>query len=173
MDQVGQPTRVLQKRRRRPGGDELGMIILSDLAENPVSLTVHDKDGDHVISAERGKNGKVWLTCQCADSHAEGWCRHRVDLLCFRYDAVRDSTAATRRAFEAVVSGTSVFDAGRDADRALKAFNECLRIFDQRRPANIAHGNLGRFTDLVSDLAASAGELEDAIGNLRRLLERA
>jgi hypothetical protein len=34
-------------------------------------------------------------------------------------------------------------------------------------------GNLGKFTDLISDLAASSGELEDALGQLRRLLEAA
>ena len=138
-----------------------------------MTFTVVDGDGVQSISAERGKSGKVWLTCQCAASAADGWCRHRVDLLCFRYDRVPRADDASKHAFEEIVAGTSLSNAGRDADRALSAFDECLRVFDERRPAEIVGGKLGQFTDLVSDLAACAGELEDALGTLRRLLERA
>ena len=85
----------------------------------------------------------------------------------------RVPSAASKHAFEEIVAGTSLSNAGRDADRALSAFDECLRVFDERRPAEIVGGKLGQFTDLVSDLAACASELEDALGTLRRLLERA
>ena len=71
------------------------------------------------------------------------------------------------------MTGTTLGNAGRDADRALTAFGQCLKIFDQRRPADPSGRDLGKFTDLASDLAASASELEDALGTLRRLLERA
>jgi len=149
------------------------MIVLDKLAHNPVNLTVVDGKGSQSISAEIGKSGKVWLTCQCAASAADGWCRHRIDLLCFRYDHASGASGASKTAFEEIVAGTSLANAGRDADRALSAFDECLRVFDERRPAEIVGGKLGQFTDLVSDLAACASELEDALGTLRRLLERA
>ena len=148
------------------------MVPLSVLQRNPVALTVIDGSTRHDISAERGKGGKVWLTCQCAASQAEGWCKHRLDLLCFRYDAVRGADPQSRAAFEQIVSGTPLGEAGQSADRALKAFDECLRLFDERRPAQIVGRDLGKFTDLVSDLAACSSELEDALGTLRRLLER-
>ena len=162
----------MANRRRRPPAAN-GMAILSDLARNPVTFTVEDGSGLHSISAERGQAGKVWLTCQCAASVADGWCQHRIDLLCFRYAGVKDADAETRHAFEQIVTGTTLHTAGRDADRALKAFDECLRIFDERRPTDVHGNNLGKFTDLISDLAACASELEDALGTLRRLFERA
>jgi len=156
--------------RRRPSGD--GMVPLSELARNPVALTVSDDGEERSLSAERGASGKVWLTCSCASSTAEGWCNHRIDLLCLRYGATVGTSAASKQAFEQIVTGTALGHAGRSADRALKAFADCLAAFDAQRPANVAGRNLGKFTDLVSDLAACASELEDALGTLRRLLER-
>jgi hypothetical protein len=85
---------------------------------------------------------------------------------------VRKADPETRRAFEQIVSGTPLREAGLDADRAMAAFDECLRLFDERRPARVVGPSLGKFTDLVSDLAACSSELEDALGSLRRLLER-
>lgn len=172
MDQLGS-ARALYSRKSRPVVGVPVMTAVPDLKRNPVAFTAVDAEGSHSISAERGKNGKVWLTCQCAASAADGWCRHRLDLLCFRYDAVPGADATTRQAFEQIVTGTSLFNAGRDADRALVAFSECLKIFDARRPTPVVGPDLSKFTDLVSDLAACASELEDALGTLRRLLERA
>jgi hypothetical protein len=164
---------VLNNRRRKPAPGAPGIVAIGGLSRNPVEFTVTEAGQSHAISAERGPSGKVWLTCQCDDSHLNGWCQHRVDLLCFRYERTGDSTGEARRAFEAIVTGTTLGNAGRDADRALTAFGQCLKVFDQRRPEHPVGRDLGKFTDLVSDLATSAGELEDALGNLRRLLERA
>ena len=160
----------LANRRRRIAAST--MIALPDLVRNPVALTAIDAEGPHAISAERGPGGKVWLTCQCSASVEEGWCSHRLDLLCSRYDAVKGSDAATLRAFEQITGGTSLSEAGHTADRALNAFDECLAVFDKRRPAKVTGRDLGKFTDLISDLAACASELEDSLGTLRRLLER-
>jgi len=171
MDQLSRPAAVLNNRRRRPAAGA-NMVSFGELKLNPVALTVDDGGSTYSISAERGKSGKVWLTCQCAASQAEGWCKHRLDLLSFRYEAVRKADPETRRAFEQIVSGTPLREAGLDADRAMAAFDECLRLFDERRPAPVVGPNLGKFTDLVSDLAACSSELEDALGTLRRLLER-
>lgn len=146
------------------------MASLSELVRNPVDFSVADGSEVYRISAERSTAGKVRLTCRCPDSVSDGWCRHRVDLLCFRYDGARGADLESRRAFERIVAGTALGTAGRDADRALKAFDETLRVFDERRPVPIHGRNLGKFTDLVSDLAACASELEDALGALRRLL---
>ena len=96
----------LANRRRRIAAST--MIALPDLVRNPVALTAIDADGPHAISAERGPGGKVWLTCQCSASVEEGWCSHRLDLLCSRYDAVKGADAATLRAFEQITGGTSL-----------------------------------------------------------------
>lgn len=148
------------------------MVPPSELKHNPLTFTVVDGDLRHEIFAERGKGGKVRLTCQCPDSSSDGWCKHRLDLLCGRYAAVAGLDSETRVAFERIVAGTALTAAGGDLDRAKKAFDDCLRIFDERRPARIVGQNLGKFTDLVSDLAACSSELEDALGTMRRLLER-
>ena len=172
MDQLTRPATALANRRRRPAIGGAGMVPLADLVRNPVTVVVRDGGNEHNISAERGKSGKVWLTCQCPASLSDGWCRHRLDLLCSRFDAARGADSETRRALGQIVSGTTLGEAGQNADRALRAFDECLRIFDERRPSPIVGKDLGKFTDLVSDLAACASELEDALGTLRRLLER-
>ncbi|MEO8669064.1 MAG: hypothetical protein ABI399_11150 [Bauldia sp.] len=148
------------------------MAALTELERNPVALVVDDGDGKHNISAERGKAGKVWLTCQCHQSVADGWCRHRLDLLCSRFDAAPEADATTRRAFLQIVTGTPLGEAGLNLDRSLKAFDACLTAFDEGRPTPVVGEDLGKFTDLVSDLAACASELEDALGTMRRLLER-
>jgi hypothetical protein len=171
MDRIVYSGRFTPKSAKRSFGTPSGMVPFGELVRNPVMISLSDESGASRVSAQRGKGGKVWLKCDCRDGAAEGWCQHRVDLLCFRYDAAPAADADLRRAFEGIVGGTSVLDAGRSADRALRAFNECLVTFDRRRPANIARGNLGKFTDLISDLAASAGELEDALGQLRRVLD--
>lgn len=172
MDQLVRPAAALANRRRRPVTGAVGMAPLTDLRQNPVTFDIRDGDLSYNISAERGKAGKVWLTCQCAASRSDGWCRHRLDLLCHRYEAVQGADDETRHAFEKIVTGTPMSDAGQNADRALTAFDDCLQIFDDRRPPRIVGRDLGKFTDLVSDLAACSSELEDALGALRRLLER-
>jgi hypothetical protein len=170
---VSEAGRPALSNRRRKTAFGTSIIALDQLSRNPVEFTVADGDRSHRISAKRGPGGKVWLTCQCDDSHANGWCSHRVDLLCFRYDRAGGATADTRHAFEAIVTGTALGNAGRDADHALTAFSACLNAFDQGRPTNTSGHNLGKFTDLISDLAACGSELEDALTMLRRLLERA
>ena len=170
MDQLNRFSRTQAGRKRRPGLDS--MLPIGDLSRNPVEFSVEDGDETLSISAARGPSGKVVMTCDCAASIEEGWCKHRVDLLCLRYDRVRDADAATRRAFEQIVTGTTLADAGREADRTLTAFSEGLKAFDERRPRTIVGPDLGVFTDLVSDLAACASELEDSLGTLRRLLEK-
>ena len=172
MDQLTRPAASLANRRKRPAMGGGGMLPLTDLVRNPVALVVRDGGRELKISAERGKAGKVWLTCQCGPSISDGWCRHRLDLLCSRFEAAPAADGETRRAFAQIVAGTPLGDAGHSVDRSLKAFDECLRAFDDQRPSPIVGRDLGKFTDLVSDLAACASELEDALGTLRRLLER-
>jgi len=170
LSEAGRP--ALGDRRQKPAFGT-SIIALGHLPRNPVEFTVPEAERSHRISAERGPSGKVRLTCQCDDSHVNGWCRHRVALLCFRYDRAEGATAETRRAFEAIVTGTALGNAGHDADRALTAFSQCLNAFDRRRPTNTLGRNLGKFADLISDLAVCASELEDALTTLRRLFERA
>jgi len=148
------------------------MVAVAELSRNPVALTVLDGGVEYRVSAERGKGGKVWLICQCPASRSDGWCRHRLDLISGRYHVAPTAGADLRHGFEQILASTALDQAGKNADRAIKAFEDCLRIFDERRPREIVGRNLAKFTDLVSDLAACASELEDALGIFRRLLER-
>jgi hypothetical protein len=170
MHRTGQTGSFAQRTGKRTFGSPSGMVPIGNLARNPVSVTVSDALGTHRVVATRGKGGKVSLTCDCHQSAVDGWCQHRVDLMCLSYDAAPAANAELRRAFEGVIGGTPAANAGREADRALRNFNACLQVFDKRRPAEINRGSLGKFTDLISDLAASAGELEDALSQLRRAL---
>jgi hypothetical protein len=77
-----------------------------------------------------------------------------------------------KSAFEKIVDRTPLAEAGQGADRSMRTFQECLKLFDRNRPTTIAGRDLNKFTDLASDLAACSSELEDALGSLRRLLER-
>jgi len=148
------------------------MVPLSELVCNPVEVTLKEESWSGSISAERGKNGKVWLTCQCTVSRTEGWCSHRIDLLCGRYENFAND-APTRKALDQIFDGTLLKEAGTEADRSLKLFDDYLHAFDSQRPGNNLTGSgLGKFTDLITDLAASAAELEEALGRLRRLLDR-
>jgi uncharacterized Zn finger protein len=146
------------------------MVPTNQLAEDAVSLTI-DADGA-VVTAKRGAAGKVWLSCTCAEAAAEGWCQHEVALLCGRTDGVAAADHAGLKVFEQIVGGTRVQEAGQALDTATVAFDEGLRAFDAKRPQMVSGRNLGNFADLITDLAACAGELEDASGSLRRLLAR-
>jgi hypothetical protein len=150
-----------------------GMVPLRELEENPVALNIASAGESTTVSVERGASGKVRLTCSCSDSVADGWCRHGIDLLVARYDAVGEASPKSLQAFTAIVAGTRLGDMGLAADRALGIFNSCVAAFDEGRPADIAGGGLGEFTDLVSDLAASAAELEDRLSTLKRFLAQA
>lgn len=172
MDHLTGPVPGLRNKRKRPSADASPLAALANLGLNPVVLNVRDGDREYIVSAERGKAGKVWLTCQCPDSATEGWCSHRLDLLNRRFDNVPDAGANRQRAFSQIVDGTPLGEAGRDADRALTAFRKSLQALDDGRPREIVGKNLGRFTELVSDVAVCSGELEDAIAVLRRLLDR-
>src|SRR5690242_7445400 len=112
------PSAALANRRGRPKPHPGDFAALTDLDRNPVALSVLDGELVHNISAERGRNGKVWLTCQCAASQADGWCQHRLDLLCHRFAAVR-ATDRDQVAFEKIISGTELAEAGQNADRSM------------------------------------------------------
>jgi hypothetical protein len=163
---------ALSNHPQRPKEGADGMAKLADLTRNPVELVVTDSEGDHFVCAERLAGGSARLSCACSMSELEGWCLHRLDLLGYRYGQVRWSDRGARRAFELIVTGTALAETGRAADRALRAFDQCLLAFDSQRPPKLPGRRLGQFTNLATDLAASAGELEDALSRLRSMLER-
>jgi hypothetical protein len=142
------------------------MLPANQLAQDTVSLSV---DGA-CVTARRGGAGRVWLSCSCARAVADGWCQHELALLRGRTDGVTDPAAL--KVFREIVEGTRVQEAGYALDQAAAAFDDCLRNFDEKRPREISGRNLGRFADLITDLAAYAGEFEDASGSFRRLLAR-
>ena len=159
------------RNKQPPAGDR--MVAVGRLASESVSLSVGEGATSNRVTARRGAAGKVWLTCTCAPADANGWCVHEVDLLCGRFANVGPADHASRAAFVEIVGGTQVSDAGQALDRAAGAFDACLLIFDKRRPRDIAGLNLGKFADLIADLAACSAELEDATSAFRRLIEHA
>ena len=163
---------ALANRRQKPRDGALPVVALKDLSRSAIAFRLADGVNTGTISVERGAAGKVVMVCQCGDCLADGWCRHCIDLLCLRYDGLQGADAPARQAMAGIVAGTRAASAGSDADRALKAFDACLKRFDEARPQKVRGRNLSQFTDLVSDLAACAAELEDALSKLQRLLER-
>ena len=99
MTEHGRLRPALSNHRQRPVAGAGGMAKLADLTRNPVELVVTDSEGDHFVCAERLARGSARLSCACSMSDLEGWCRHRVDLLCSRYGDVRWSDRVARRAF--------------------------------------------------------------------------
>jgi hypothetical protein len=158
--------------RQRPVAGAGSMAKLGDLKRNPIDIVINDADGEYFVCVERMARGSVRLSCGCSMSGLEGWCRHRIDLLSARYGHARWPDRGARRAFELIVTGTALIEAGRAADRALRTFDQCLFAFDSLRPPKLPGRGLNRFTNLATDLAASAGELEDALNRLRSVLGR-
>jgi hypothetical protein len=151
----------------RPAGS-IEMMPIATLEQEAVSFRVA---GPHAIALQRFKSGQVGMTCDCAESVGQGWCRHRLEILCGRYGTILESSEPLERSIKQIVSGTLLADDAGKVDLLLKAFHASLAAFDANRPADIVGDNLATFTELVSDLAASSGDLEDAIGRLRRRLE--
>jgi hypothetical protein len=144
------------------------MVPANQLVQDTVSLSV--EPGGACLTARRGGAGRVWLSCSCALAVADGWCQHELAVLRGRMDGIADPAAL--KVFRQIVDGTRVQEAGAALDQAAAAFDDCLRNFDEKRPREISGRNLGRFADLITDLAACAGEFEDASGGFRRLLAR-
>ena len=157
--------------RQPPMGNR--MVSVAKLASESVSLSGSEGDHPFRVTAKRGAGGKLWLTCSCPRADRDGWCNHELDLLCGRYEAVGAADRGLRETFTQIVGGTSVSDAGQALDRATRAFDDCLKVFDQGRPREANGRNLRKFTDLITDLAACAAELEEATGGFRRLLGQA
>jgi hypothetical protein len=159
------------RNRQPPAGDR--MVAVGKLASESVSLSVGEGATSGRVTARRGGAGKVWLSCTCAPALANGWCAHEVDLLCGRFENLSPVDRGSRAAFVEIVGGTPVSDAGQALDRAAGAFDACLSVFDKRRPRDIAGLGLGKFADVIADLAACSAELEDATSAFRRLLDHA
>jgi len=147
-----------------------GMVPTNQLTEDTVTLTLATEGA--TVTAKRGAAGKVWLSCTCDAAAAEGWCHHEVALLCGETDGIATSDRAALKVFDQIVGGTRVQEAGRAVDRASTAFDEGLKTFDAKRPQVVSGREPGNFAEIITDLAACAGELEDASGSFRRLLAR-
>lgn len=144
------------------------MVPLAELQEQAMTLHMEDASGAHTMAIRRFKSGQVGMTCTCGESRAQGWCHHRVDVLCGRFAGLRPWDGEKEQAVRRLAGGTLMADDAIKLDVLLKDFDGSLRAFDAERPANVAGENLSVFTELVSDLAAAAAELEDAVGRLRR-----
>lgn len=147
------------------------MTPIAELARDTVVCRVAASEASHEVHVQRFRSGQVGMTCDCTESLQQGWCQHRVDLLCKRYDTILDSDPEMRLALDRILGGTLLEEDALRLDGLVSAFNESLAAFDAGRPNNILGDNLATFTELVSDLAAVSADLEDAIGRLRRRFE--
>lgn len=147
------------------------MVPLAELDEQALRLHAVDAGGSHEIAVRRFKSGQVGMTCGCGESQMQGWCRHRVDALCGRYANLKPWDAGTERLFRRLVGGTLLEEDAAKLDVLLRDFDASLKAFDEGRPRDVGGNNLSLFTELVSDLAAAAAELEDGVGRLRRRFE--
>jgi hypothetical protein len=146
------------------------MLTRSELPENPVALSVADAEGRHVVTAERVRGGEVRIACTCRASTAEGWCRHQVQLLCLRYDAVIERDSEAEFHFEDVVMGTPLADLADEVDLALTDYGNALKELEAKRQSGFDPGGLSRLAELATDLAQAASHLERALARFRKRL---
>lgn len=147
------------------------MVPLAELHDQAIAFHAVDAAGTHDIAVRRFKSGQVGMSCSCAESGVQGWCQHRLDALRGRYEALQPWDREMERSFRRLVGGTLMEEDAAKLDVLAKDFESSLKAFDRDRPDNVAGENLSMFTELVSDLAAAAAELEDAVGRLRRRFE--
>ena len=146
------------------------MLTRSELPENPVALPVADAAGQHLVTAERVRGGHIRLHCTCAAHAADGWCRHQIELLCLRYDAVTERDSEAEFHFEDVVMGTPLADIADEVDLALADYDAALKAFEARRPAGLDGGRLRQVADLATDLAQAANHLDGALARFKKRL---
>ena len=147
------------------------MLTRSELPENPVSFAVEDPDGRrHRIVTERMRGGSVRMTCSCAASASQGWCRHKVELLCLRYDHLAERDEELEFRFEDIVAGTSIADVADEVDLALADYDKALASLTKNVPTAFESQTLRHVADLASDLADAARQLEVALGRFRKRL---
>jgi hypothetical protein len=144
------------------------MLSRSELPENPVALTVAAAEGVFNVITERIVGGRIRMACSCAESGVEGWCGHRLRLLCMRYDDVVGQSADDEYRFEDIVIGTPLADAADEVDLALSEFAEARRALDERSAARLA--DLPALAAAASRFADVARELDRALDRLRRRL---
>jgi hypothetical protein len=116
------------------------MLTRSELPENPVALPVADASGQHLVTAERIRGGHIRIHCTCAAHAADGWCRHQIELLCLRYDAVTERDSEAEFHFEDVVMGTPLADIADEVDLALADYDAALKAGHLQKPPCFAAG---------------------------------
>jgi hypothetical protein len=147
------------------------MLTRSELPENPVVLTVVGQDGRrHTITTERVRGGRIRMACTCDASRAQGWCRHQVDLLCTRYDALANRNEDVEFHFEDIVMGTPLADTADEVDMALAEYEEALRALEGTGGVPPDGALLRTVAERASDLAAAATQLDGALARFRKRL---
>lgn len=140
------------------------MLTRSELLENPAVLTVSARDGPHTVTTERLRGGRIRMTCTCADGARQGWCLHRVRLLCLRYDDVVGSSQDGELRFEEIVTGTPLADAADELELAIADYESARQALAVLPPA---------FDPAtLKDVATRAGDLAEAARLLERSIER-
>jgi hypothetical protein len=147
------------------------MLTRSELPENPVVLAVEDADGrKHRVTTERIRGGRIRMVCTCEASRSDGWCRHQVQLLCLRYDAVVERIEEAEFHFEDVVMGTPLADIADEVDLALGDYQAALAAIGQKRPSALAGEALRRTAEMAGDLAEAATHLDRTLSRFKKKL---
>jgi hypothetical protein len=147
------------------------MLTRSELPENPVVLVIRDTDGhQNVVTTERVRGGKIRMTCTCDQGDSLGWCEHRVQLLCLRYDSVVESSDDMEFHFEDIVMGTPLADCADEVEVALADFRAVLCALDTKHPPVLNGDGLRALADRARDLADATTQLEIVLGRFRKQL---
>jgi hypothetical protein len=147
------------------------MLTRSELPENPVTLVLQDADGhQNIITTERVRGGKVRMTCTCEQGKSLGWCDHRVQLLCLRYDGVVEPGDDTEFHFEDVVIGTPLADSADEVEVALTDFRTALEALHLERALALNEVGLRSLADRARDLADATTHLDIALARFRKHL---
>jgi hypothetical protein len=147
------------------------IVPLGALSLNPASVDVEDGERVRRVTVVRLNGAHARVSCTCDAFADEDWCRHCVQVLCLDPTILSGLEPPLRAALPELVSGLPISADARALAAAQESFAASLRRFDAERPDGITGEKLSIFTELVSDLAVTSSELEDAIGRFHRSME--
>ena len=137
------------------------MLRYAQLLQNPVSVSVCDKTGaTFTVRAERLRQGRVKMSCECPRQLAAGWCQHC--LAVFSDQEIFES-GKQRRAFRDIVNGTYLESAANEVTKALDDFAAAYRQMKFDRPAELDLSQLNNFAKRAYQAGETASHLAQVL----------
>ena len=119
------------------------MLRFHELRQNPATVIFYDDTGARVtVSAERLRQGRVNMTCQCRHHSEAGWCMHCLAVLCDRVNLEDDQH---RLAFENIVAGTRLKATAHKLKNTLESFATAYQRIKRNVPATLDPDQLDNF----------------------------